>query len=84
VIPQAAQTHEVLLTKAFWTYGCEIGINEFGLAMGEEAVFTHEMANETLNGIIGPDLMPLAWNGRTNCREAIEIMTPCWKSMARV
>ena len=44
VIPQAEQTYEVLLTKAFWTYGCEIGVNEFGLAMGEEAVFTTEMA----------------------------------------
>ena len=43
VIPQARATHELLLTKAFWTYGCEIGVNEFGLCMGEEAVFTTEM-----------------------------------------
>ena len=46
VIPQARETFEVILTKAFWTWGCEIGVNEFGLCMGEEAVFTTEM-NET-------------------------------------
>ena len=56
IIPQAEETYELLLTKAFWTYGCEIGVNEYGLAMGEEAVFTTEMKEEK-DGIIGPDLM---------------------------
>jgi hypothetical protein len=75
VIPQAEQTCEVLLTKAFWTYGCEIGVNEFGLSMGEEAVFTTEMEKERHDGIIGPDLMRIGLERARNCREAIEIMT---------
>jgi secernin len=75
VIPQARQTYEVILTKAFWTYGCEIGINEFGLAMGEEAVFTTEMAKERRDGIIGPDLMRIALERAKDCREAIDLMT---------
>ena len=75
VIPQAEQTYEVLLTKAFWTYGCEIGVNEFGLSMGEEAVFTTEMEKETRDGIIGPDLMRLGLERARTCQEAIEIMT---------
>jgi secernin len=75
VIPQAEQTYEVLLTKAFWTYGCEIGVNEFGLSMGEEAVFTTEMLNEEQDGIIGPDLMRLGLERARNCREAIAVMT---------
>jgi len=37
VISQAEETYEILLTKAFWTYGCEIGVNEHGLSMGDEA-----------------------------------------------
>jgi dipeptidase len=74
VLPQAEETFEIFLTKAFWTYGCEIGINEFGLAMGEEAVFTTEMAEEK-DGIIGPDLMRIGLERARNCREAIEIMT---------
>lgn len=74
VIPQADETYEIFLTKAFWTYGCEIGINEYGLAMGEEAVFTTEMAEER-DGLIGPDLMRLGLERAHNCQEAIEFMT---------
>ena len=75
VIPQAEQTYEVILTKAFWTYGCEIGINEFGLSMGEEAVFTTEMAKEQKTGIIGPDMLRIGLERSRNCKEAIQIMT---------
>jgi dipeptidase len=74
VIPQAEETYEVFLTKAFWTYGCEIGVNEYGLAMGEEAVFTTEMTEEN-DGIIGPDLMRLGLERGRNCQEAITLMT---------
>ncbi len=74
VIPQAEETYEILLTKAFWTYGCEIGVNEYGLSMGEEAVFTTQM-DEEKDGIIGPDLMRIGLERARNCREAIQIMT---------
>ena len=74
VIPQAEETYEMILTKAFWTYGCEVGINEYGLAMGEEAVFTTQMA-EASDGIIGPDLMRLALERTRTCKEAIDLMT---------
>ncbi len=74
-IPQAAETYEIVLTKAFWTYGCEIGINEFGLAMGEEAVYTTQEKIETTDGIIGPDLMRIGLERAKTCREAVTIMT---------
>jgi len=79
VIPQAAETNEVLLTKAFWTWGCEIGVNEHGLCMGEEAVFTTEMQEEA-DGIIGPDLMRLGLERARTCREAIEVMSALLES----
>lgn len=74
VIPQAEETYEVFLTKAFWTYGAEIGINEYGLAMGEEAVYTTEMQEEK-DGVIGPDLVRLGLERARNCQEAIQVMT---------
>jgi secernin len=40
LIPQARETYEVLLDKSFWLYGGEIGVNEHGLAIGNEAVFS--------------------------------------------
>ena len=74
-IPQAQETYEVVLTKAFWTYGCEIGINEYGLAMGEEAVYTTQEKIEQKDGIIGPDLMRIGLERARTCQEAITIMT---------
>jgi secernin len=74
-IPQALETYEIILTKAFWTYGCEIGINEYGLAMGEEAVYTTQETIEDKDGIIGPDLMRIGLERARTCREAVEVMT---------
>jgi dipeptidase len=74
-IPQAEETYEVILTKVFWTYGCEIGINEYGLAMGEEAVYTTQETIEEKDGVIGPDLMRIGLERARTCQEAIEIMT---------
>jgi secernin len=74
VVPQAPETFEVILTKAFWTWGCELGVNGHGLCMGEEAVFTTEM-NEKKDGIIGPDLMRIALERSRTCRDAIQLMT---------
>lgn len=74
-IPQAEETHEIVLTKAFWTYGCEIGINEYGLAMGEEAVYTTQENIEDKDGVIGPDLMRVGLERARTCQEAIAIMT---------
>ena len=74
MIPQARETYEVLLVKAFWTYGCEIGVNEYGLSMGEEAVYTTEGNNEKEDGIIGPDMTRIALERAKNCQEAIEVV----------
>lgn len=74
MIPQAEETYEIFLTKAFWTYGAEIGVNEYGLAMGEEAVYTTVM-NEEKDGVIGPDLVRLGLERAKNCQEAIQVMT---------
>jgi secernin len=74
-IPQAEETYEIVLTKAFWTYGCEIGVNEYGLAMGEEAVYTTQENVEEKDGVIGPDLMRIGLERAKTCQQAIEIMT---------
>jgi dipeptidase len=71
VIPQARVTHEVILDKSFWTWGGEIGINELGLAVGNEAIFS--TAEQGPDGLITGDLLRLLLERASNCREALEV-----------
>ena len=40
LIPQPRETYEYVIDKSFWLYGGEIGLNEHGVAVGNEAVFS--------------------------------------------
>src|SRR5512139_2745316 len=52
-IPQVDHTCEVLLGKPFWMWGAEMGANEHGVAIGNEAVFTKvpQMKGAALTGM---------------------------------
>jgi len=83
VIPQAEETYEVLLSKSFWTYGGEIGINEYGLSIGNEAVYTTLQNEEKVEGVVGTDLLRLALERARNAREAIEVISSLLKQFGQ-
>jgi dipeptidase len=75
LIPQVEKTNELLLCKSFWTWGGEMGINEHGLVIGNEALHTTISKNEKLDGIITMDLLRLGLERAKNCQEALDVMT---------
>ncbi|MCP4536833.1 MAG: peptidase U34 [Chloroflexi bacterium] len=73
-IPQVEETYEVLLSSPFWIWGCEMGTNECGVAIGNEAVFTKEPYGKA-PGLIGMDFIRLALERADTARKALEIVT---------
>jgi dipeptidase len=69
-IPQARVTHEVILGQSFWTWGAELGCNEHGVAVGNEATFSNQRLKE--DGACCLDLCRLAVERGATAREAVD------------
>lgn len=72
-IPQVEETFEVFLSKPFWIWGCEMGVNEYGVAIGNEAVFTKEPYQKEA-GLIGMDFIRLALERSQTAYQALRVI----------
>ena len=70
-IPQVRETHAVLISRPFWMWGVEMGANEKGVVIGNEAVFT-KMPLDRKGGLIGMDLLRLALERADTAEQAVE------------
>lgn len=73
-IPQVDETNAVLLAKPFWIWGCEMGANEHGVVIGNEAVFTKEPYGKK-RGLIGMDFIRLALERANTAHAALKVIT---------
>jgi secernin len=73
-IPQVQHTHAVLLAKPFWIWGAEMGANEHGVVIGNEAVFTR-VPYEKGPSLTGMDLLRLALERARTALDALQVMT---------
>jgi len=71
-IEQVARTYAVVLSRPWWMFGAEMGANEFGVVIGNEAVYTREPLGET--ALLGMDMVRLALERAANAREAVEVL----------
>ncbi len=71
-IPQVKHTFAVLLAKPFWIWGAEMGANEHGLAIGNEALFTRVAYGK--KALLGMDLLRLALERAATAREGLTVI----------
>jgi secernin len=71
-IPQVKKTARVLLCQPFWMFGAEMGANEYGVVIGNEAIFTREKTAKI--GLTGMDLVRLGLERSHSAREALNII----------
>ena len=71
-VPQVERTFEVVLSRPFWMWGCEMGANARGVVMGNEAVFTRMEHQPT--GLLGMDLQRLALERSSSADEALDLV----------
>ena len=57
-VPQVAETYSHIGSKIWWAFGYEQGMNEFGVAIGNEAVWSKE-GYRWGDGLLGMDLVRL-------------------------
>lgn len=55
-VEQVAETHAVILSRPAWLWGAEMGANEHGVCIGNEAVWTKEPVGEG-EALLGMDLL---------------------------
>ena len=72
-IPQVPDRHALLLSRPAWIWGAEMGINDQGVAIGNEAIFSRQRS--LTPGLLGMDLLRLGLERSDTALAALHTMT---------
>lgn len=73
-IPDAEATHACLLSRPFWMWGAEMGANEHGVVIGNEALHAKTPAQRR-RALTGMDLVRLGLERAATAQEAVSVIT---------
>ena len=85
-IPEAEETYATIGSGPYWCWGYEEGMNEDGVAIGNEAIFTKDLAADIAaqrmgkgpeKGLLGMELLRLGLERGKTARESIQVMSRC-------
>ncbi len=72
-IAQVRRTHAVVLSRPVWMWGAEMGANDQGLVIGNEAVFTRTPQQDV--GLLGMDLLRLTLERASSAVQGVVQLT---------
>ena len=72
-VDQAPHTYATILSKPSWIWGAEIGINEKGVVIGNEAVITRDLSKTDV-ALLGMDLLRIALERADTARGAVQVI----------
>lgn len=71
-ISQVSETAAVILSQPWWMWGAEMGANEYGVVIGNEAVYPHEPLRNI--GLLGMDLLRLGLERGKTAKDAMDVI----------
>ncbi|XP_037365672.1 secernin-1 isoform X2 [Talpa occidentalis] len=72
-IDQVPRTHAIVISRPAWLWGAEMGANEHGVCIANEAINAKEPATET-EALLGMDLVRLGLERGTTAKEALDVI----------
>jgi len=71
-VDQVSETNAILISKPSWMWGGEMGVNDKGVVIGNEAVFTKERVRR--DSLLGMDILRIALERSENAEHAVRII----------
>ncbi len=65
--------YSALISRPIWMWGAEMGVNQFGLSIGNEAVFPKAKVAD--HALLGMDILRLALHNCKDAQEAVSFIT---------